>query len=79
MWFLYVFAGTSMSRNLKDKYDNVNPRRTHTIMSAEDSASGRKSYWAELEITGNYDCIQWKIVYFYSCLLIICDQYNHVK
>lgn len=42
-----------MSRNLKDKYDNVNPRRTHTIMSAEDAASGRKSYWAELEITGN--------------------------
>lgn len=54
-WLIILFcvSETSMSRNHKDKYDNVNPRRTHTIMSAEDAAAGRKSYWSELEITGN--------------------------
>lgn len=41
-----------MSRSLKDKYENTNPRRNHTIMSPEDAASGKKSYWSELEITG---------------------------
>uniref|UniRef100_A0A1B6DP66 poly(A)-specific ribonuclease n=1 Tax=Clastoptera arizonana TaxID=38151 RepID=A0A1B6DP66_9HEMI len=41
-----------MSRSLKDKFENTNPRRNHTIMSPEDCASGKKSYWSELEITG---------------------------
>ncbi|XP_035668865.1 CCR4-NOT transcription complex subunit 6-like isoform X1 [Branchiostoma floridae] len=39
----------------KDKYDNSNTRngrRSHKIMSAEDVASGKKSHWPELEITG---------------------------
>ncbi|KAK3579436.1 hypothetical protein CHS0354_028235 [Potamilus streckersoni] len=36
----------------KDKYDSPNPRRIHTIMSAEDVAAGKKSSWYELEITG---------------------------
>ncbi|KAG5884477.1 hypothetical protein JTB14_001272 [Gonioctena quinquepunctata] len=37
----------------KDKYEgNSGNRRTHTYMSAEDQASGKKSYWTELEITG---------------------------
>lgn len=36
----------------KDKYE-PNLRRTHTIMSPEDVASGKKSRWPELEITGN--------------------------
>ncbi|KAL3876079.1 hypothetical protein ACJMK2_033960 [Sinanodonta woodiana] len=36
----------------KDKYDSPNPRRIHTIMSAEDVAAGKKSTWYELEITG---------------------------
>lgn len=42
-----------MSRNHKDKYENANPRRTHTFMSTEDANSGKKSYWPELEITGS--------------------------
>ncbi|XP_014606887.1 PREDICTED: CCR4-NOT transcription complex subunit 6-like isoform X3 [Polistes canadensis] len=42
-----------MSRNHKDKYENSNPHRTHTIMSTEDANSGKKSYWPELEITGS--------------------------
>ncbi|XP_043591643.1 CCR4-NOT transcription complex subunit 6-like isoform X2 [Bombus pyrosoma] len=42
-----------MSRNHKDKYENSNPRRTHTFMSTEDANSGKKSYWPELEITGS--------------------------
>jgi hypothetical protein len=41
-----------MSRNHKDKYENANPRRTHTFMSSEDAAAGKKSHWPELEITG---------------------------
>ncbi|CAH0553446.1 unnamed protein product [Brassicogethes aeneus] len=45
--------GYIMPRNIKDKYDNNgSTRRTHSYMSAEDQASGKKSYWTELEITG---------------------------
>ncbi|XP_012684080.2 CCR4-NOT transcription complex subunit 6-like isoform X1 [Clupea harengus] len=36
----------------KEKYDPPDPRRLYTIMSAEEAANGKKSYWAELEITG---------------------------
>lgn len=36
----------------KEKYDPPDPRRCYTIMSAEDAANGKKSYWAELEISG---------------------------
>jgi CCR4-NOT transcription complex subunit 6 len=53
--FSYTLAGFSMSRTHKDKYENTNPRRTHTIMSSEDAASGKKSNWPELEITGKED------------------------
>lgn len=41
-----------MPRDKYDKYDSPNPRRTHTFMSAEDVAAGKKSTWTELEITG---------------------------
>jgi len=44
-----------MSRTHKDKYENTNPRRSHTIMSSEDAAAGKKSNWPELEITGKED------------------------
>ncbi|XP_067084062.1 CCR4-NOT transcription complex subunit 6-like isoform X1 [Osmerus mordax] len=36
----------------KEKYDPPDPRRLYTIMSAEDAANGKKSHWAELEISG---------------------------
>ncbi|KAM6954140.1 CCR4-NOT transcription complex subunit 6-like [Aplochiton taeniatus] len=36
----------------KEKYDPPDPRRLYTIMSAEEAANGKKSYWAELEISG---------------------------
>nr|XP_057927599.1 CCR4-NOT transcription complex subunit 6-like [Doryrhamphus excisus]XP_057927601.1 CCR4-NOT transcription complex subunit 6-like [Doryrhamphus excisus] len=36
----------------KEKYDPPDPRRCYTIMSAEEAASGKKSQWAELEISG---------------------------
>ncbi|XP_077378871.1 CCR4-NOT transcription complex subunit 6-like [Festucalex cinctus] len=36
----------------KDKYDPPDPRRCYTIMSAEEAANGKKSQWAELEISG---------------------------
>uniref|UniRef100_A0AAR2M3X7 poly(A)-specific ribonuclease n=1 Tax=Pygocentrus nattereri TaxID=42514 RepID=A0AAR2M3X7_PYGNA len=36
----------------KEKYEPPDARRMHTIMSSEDAASGKKSYWAELEISG---------------------------
>lgn len=52
----YAFAGNTMPRaNAKDnKYDNNGTnRRMHTIMSPEDKASGKKSCWTELELSGN--------------------------
>jgi hypothetical protein len=55
--FYWVLAGFSMSRNHKDKYENTNPRRSHTIMSSEDAAAGKRSHWPELEITGKEECI----------------------
>ncbi|CAL8293888.1 CCR4-NOT transcription complex subunit 6-like isoform X1 [Gadus morhua] len=36
----------------KDKYEPPDPRRCYSIMSAEDASSGKRSYWAELEISG---------------------------
>uniref|UniRef100_A0A673M512 poly(A)-specific ribonuclease n=1 Tax=Sinocyclocheilus rhinocerous TaxID=307959 RepID=A0A673M512_9TELE len=36
----------------KEKYDPPDPRRMYTIMSSEEAANGKKSYWAELEIVG---------------------------
>ncbi|KAM4675507.1 CCR4-NOT transcription complex subunit 6 isoform 2-T2 [Discoglossus pictus] len=36
----------------KEKYDPPDPRRMYRIMSSEDIASGKKSHWAELEISG---------------------------
>ncbi|KAB1282740.1 CCR4-NOT transcription complex subunit 6-like, partial [Camelus dromedarius] len=35
----------------KEKYDPPDPRRIYTIMSAEEVANGKKSHWAELEIS----------------------------
>lgn len=42
-----------MSR--KDKYESNN-RRQQTFMSPEDVASGRKSAWQGVEITGKRTC-----------------------
>ena len=38
----------------KEKYDPPDPRRMYTIMSTEEATNGKKSYWAELEISGEY-------------------------
>lgn len=38
----------------KEKYEPPDPRRMYTIMSTEEAANGKKSYWAELEITGEH-------------------------
>lgn len=40
----------------KEKYDPPDPRRMYTIMSSEEAANGKKSYWAELEISGESSC-----------------------
>ncbi len=40
------------SRMPQSKYESPNPRRTHTLMSAEEVASGKKSSWSELELAG---------------------------
>lgn len=40
----------------KEKYDPPDPRRMYTIMSSEEAANGKKSYWAELEISGESGC-----------------------
>lgn len=36
----------------KEKYDPPDPRRCYTIMPADEVASGKKSHWSELEISG---------------------------
>lgn len=36
----------------KEKYEPPDPRRCYSIMAAEEVASGKKSHWAELEISG---------------------------
>uniref|UniRef100_A0A8C9UBP7 poly(A)-specific ribonuclease n=1 Tax=Scleropages formosus TaxID=113540 RepID=A0A8C9UBP7_SCLFO len=41
----------------KEKYDPPDPRRLYTIMSAEEAASGKKSHWSELEISGRVRCL----------------------
>lgn len=40
-----------MSRN-KDRYESSSQRRQQTFMSTEDVASGRKTNWTAIEITG---------------------------
>lgn len=53
--FVFKFEmvpGYSMPRNHKDKYENNSNRRSYTIMSPEEAAAGKKTYWTELEITG---------------------------
>ncbi|CAH0392845.1 unnamed protein product [Bemisia tabaci] len=62
----------TMSRGNKDKYENANPRKTHTIMSPEDVAAGKKSYWSELEITGsirNLSVDLWQLTHL-TCLYL---------
>lgn len=59
----------------KEKYDPPDPRRLYTIMSSEEAASGKKSYWAELEISGNVGVLTGKYlvqsfvcIYFHSLM-----------
>lgn len=49
-----TFTSFSITGMPKEKYDPPDPRRMYTIMSSEEAASGKKSYWAELEISGNF-------------------------
>lgn len=46
-----------MSRS-EDKYENrnssANNRRQYRLLSSDEVAAGKKSYWTELEITGCY-------------------------
>lgn len=51
-YFLIIYAFPRLTGMPKEKYDPPDPRRCYTIMSAEDAANGKKSYWAELEISG---------------------------
>ncbi|KAI0213220.1 hypothetical protein LSAT2_001770 [Lamellibrachia satsuma] len=47
-----MYASGIQAKSQKEKYESPNPRRTHTIMSTDDIAAGKKSRWYELEITG---------------------------
>nr|CAG4640873.1 EOG090X06K5 [Eulimnadia texana] len=52
-----------MSRQ-KEKYEPSNGRRTHTFMLPDEVASGKKSQWMELEITGSVRTLSpslWKL------------------
>lgn len=47
----------------KEKYEPPDPRRMYTIMSSEEAANGKKSHWAELEISGKtwkHEFMVWK-------------------
>lgn len=50
-----TFISCSITGMPKEKYDPPDPRRMYTIMSSEEAANGKKSYWAELEISGKWD------------------------
>ncbi|XP_065210395.1 CCR4-NOT transcription complex subunit 6 [Planococcus citri] len=66
-----------MSRSNQDKYDgnsssNANNRRQYRLMSPEEVAAGKKSYWTELEITGivrNLSPEIWKLTHL-TCLYL---------
>lgn len=49
---LHLLVSYSVIGMPKEKYDPPDPRRMYTIMSSEEAANGKKSYWAELEISG---------------------------
>jgi len=60
-----------MSRH-KDKYEPNNPRRSHSFMPLDEAASGKKSHWLELEITGtirNLSPQLWKLQHLTSLYL----------
>ncbi|EEB11722.1 conserved hypothetical protein [Pediculus humanus corporis] len=66
------FSGSKMSRNYKEKYEVNNARRSHTFMSADDVAAGKKSFWQELEITGsirNLSSNLWQLSFLTSLYL----------
>lgn len=77
-----------MPRDKYDKYDSPNPRRTHTFMSAEDVAAGKKSTWTELEITGKIWLQQERIYVeldftwlflWYSYFTYFIDEEGHIE
>ncbi|KAA0717287.1 CCR4-NOT transcription complex subunit 6-like [Triplophysa tibetana] len=47
-----LYIHSLIKRHAKRKYDPPDPRRLYTIMSSEEAASGKKSNWTELEISG---------------------------
>lgn len=53
-WFYALILGYNMPRNSKENKaeNNASHRKSHTYMSAEEQAAGKKTYWTELEITG---------------------------
>lgn len=55
----------------KEKYDPPDPRRMYTIMSSEEAANGKKSYWAELEISGESGCDCLCTFVFCNCVPLI--------
>lgn len=55
----------------KEKYDPPDPRRMYTIMSSEEAANGKKSYWAELEISGESGCDCLCTSVFRNCVPLI--------
>lgn len=50
-------------RDRENKYEQTsNNRRAPIILTAEDIAQGKESYWSELEITGMYYFVDIKII-----------------
>lgn len=57
----------------KEKYDPPDPRKIYTIMSAEEVANGKKSHWAELEISGEWNLkhLIWDIIAIINKSIVI--------
>lgn len=55
----------------KEKYDPPDPRRIYTIMSAEEVANGKKSHWAELEISG-----EWNLKHLIWHVIVVIKKLN---
>ncbi|KAG8287615.1 CCR4-NOT transcription complex subunit 6-like [Homalodisca vitripennis] len=68
-----------MSRSIKEKYENTNPRRNHTVMSPEDAAAGKRTNWSELEITGSIRNLSPKLWHLTNLTCLYLNDNNLVR
>ena len=69
-----------MPRTSKDnKFENNGSnRKSHTFMSAEDLATGKKSFWTELEITGTIRNLSPNLIHLHTLTALYLKN-NHLQ